>query len=116
MLLYEKYFKSLNKKEKNKRFLDILDLKYKDLDFNQKLEVKQDLLILQEGKCAICEEEMENIRKAHLDHCHKRGNIRGLLCAKCNYGLGNFKDNKDIMIKAINYITSIYVKIEERVL
>lgn len=48
---------------------------------------------------------MSNSNKAlHLDHCHKTGIIRGLLCGSCNVGLGHFKDNIDSLKKAVNYL------------
>lgn len=39
-----------------------------------------------------------------VDHCHKTGEIRGLLCFNCNRSLGGFKESEDILIGAINYI------------
>jgi Recombination endonuclease VII len=42
----------------------------------------------QEGKCAICKEPME---RPNLDHNHKTGKIRGLLCPRCNLGLGFYE-------------------------
>lgn len=43
----------------------------------------EQLLELQDGKCAIC-----GIRAFDVDHCHKTGNIRGLLCTRCNAVVG----------------------------
>ena len=39
-----------------------------------------------------------------VDHCHNTGKYRGLLCVTCNTGLGAFKDNVDLMQKAIEYL------------
>ncbi len=39
-----------------------------------------------------------------VDHCHKTGKIRGLLCASCNGGLGLFKDNPQALANAILYL------------
>ena len=39
-----------------------------------------------------------------VDHCHKSGQIRGLLCNACNKGLGLFKDSPIILEKAIKYL------------
>jgi len=58
----------------------------------------------QEGRCAICGEFFSNPSEAFVDHDHITGEIRGLLCKKCNFGLGNFNDNPEIMKKAIKYI------------
>ena len=41
---------------------------------------------------------------ACVDHCHTSGKIRGLICNGCNKGLGLFKDNIDLLQKAINYL------------
>ena len=59
----------------------------------------------QENKCAICgnEDEVEGRRLA-IDHCHESKKIRGLLCGKCNRGLGLFYDNKELLENAISYL------------
>jgi Recombination endonuclease VII len=54
----------------------------------------------QGGRCAICRR-----RKAkHVDHCHSSQRIRGLLCVKCNNGLGKFEDDISLMQTAIDYL------------
>ena len=40
----------------------------------------------------------------HVDHNHATGKIRGVLCCTCNWGLGNFKDNSDLLRKAAKYL------------
>jgi len=61
--------------------------------------------------CAICgnPETIHGVngksRKLAVDHCHTTGKIRGLLCTNCNKGLGHFKDSKDLLKKAIKYLT-----------
>jgi len=64
-----------------------------------------DMLEQQDYKCAICgnEDEVEG-RKLAVDHCHTTGKVRGLLCGKCNRGLGLFYDNKALLEKAIKYL------------
>jgi len=64
-------------------------------DYNKMFEV-------QNGKCAICNKTSE--KKLSVDHCHDSGKIRGLLCDRCNHGLGNFKENINFMFKAIEYL------------
>ena len=66
---------------------------------------------IQDYKCAICGIDVtENIRAEKqialsVDHNHTTGALRELLCMKCNYGLGYFRDNADILSKASAYIT-----------
>jgi hypothetical protein len=55
----------------------------------------------QNGGCAICG---ANTNRLHVDHNHKTGKLRGLLCSNCNTSLGKFKDDVQILKKAITYI------------
>jgi hypothetical protein len=65
----------------------------------------QILLDEQQGKCAICGKTIgENGRNLSIDHCHNSKIIRGLLCTKCNFGIGYFDDRKDLLTKAIHYL------------
>jgi hypothetical protein len=54
------------------------------------------------GKCEICNTYH---KKLFVDHDHKTGKIRGLLCDLCNRGLGFFKDNIESLDNAIRYIS-----------
>lgn len=58
----------------------------------------------QDGKCKICDKIL-NKNKGHLDHCHKTMKIRGLLCITCNMGLGSFRDDKNLLQRAIKYLS-----------
>lgn len=40
----------------------------------------------------------------HIDHCHMTGQIRGTLCKKCNTALGAFKDDPELLEKALDYL------------
>lgn len=55
------------------------------------------------GLCAICRKPM---KRPCIDHCHETGKVRGLLCHNCNVGIGNLRDDPDIMRAAIRYLTS----------
>lgn len=58
------------------------------------------MLAVQKGRCAICEEETG----LHVDHCHAKGSVRGLLCVRCNRGLGYFKDKPELLKRAASYL------------
>lgn len=60
-----------------------------------------DMLLDQEKRCAICKKKEPLV----IDHCHTTGLVRGLLCNKCNMGLGLFKDNADHLYEAAKYLT-----------
>ncbi len=89
---------------------------------NQKLEklyrisLAQKLVMFdqQNGKCAICEEDFNNPRMAHVDHCHNTGKVRGLLCTKCNPGIGFFGDSIDKLKSAQEYLEKYNSKAEEK--
>ncbi len=63
------------------------------------------------GCCHICAVPLELFgsdkhKVAQVDHCHKTGKVRGLLCTACNTGLGNFKDDVNLLSKVIGYLTN----------
>ena len=70
----------------------------------------EDILVEQNHKCKICgakgNSDRNGVRYSNLavDHCHDTGVVRGLLCMKCNIGLGNFQDNVIYLESAINYL------------
>lgn len=74
-------------------------------DYNITLEQYDLMLEKQNYSCLICNSHVDTQKKElSVDHCHKTGTIRGLLCKSCNTGLGNFKDDVNIMKKAIEYL------------
>lgn len=54
----------------------------------------------QGGHCAMC----EATERLHVDHCHSTGVVRGVLCVSCNRGLGYFKDDPEVLRRAIAYL------------
>ena len=64
------------------------------------------LLSSQGFACAICRntDPQDRWNRFHIDHCHKTGVVRGLLCTHCNTGLGKFYDNTNYLYAAINYL------------
>lgn len=63
-----------------------------------------DLYKQQDGKCKICGDKPVSKRGLHIDHDHKTGLFRGILCHGCNTGIGALKENPEIFIKAIRYL------------
>lgn len=68
------------------------------------LKQYQTLSNAQNGNCLICDGNQSKHRPLVVDHCHKTGKIRGLLCDPCNIGLANFRENPTSMQKAIEYL------------
>ena len=58
----------------------------------------------QNGLCAICGKPEPTTQRLHVDHDHKSNIVRGLLCGKCNRGIGMFEDSEDLLQQAIRYI------------
>ncbi len=68
-------------------------------------EQYQDMLLLQNNSCAICGAHTAGGKGSwHVDHNHTTNKVRGLLCHKCNTGLGLFSDNPDLLTKAREYL------------
>lgn len=98
-------------RKKNPQKMKQIDLKKK---FNISLEFYYSLLEAQGEVCVLCKQRETKIDPRSglpfalaVDHCHKTGKVRGLLCMKCNRGLGLFEDNIDTLITAINYLKEI---------
>ena len=61
----------------------------------------EELLEQTGGVCQICLGEGLSV---HVDHDHSSGLVRGLLCPRCNLGLGHFNDSKTTLARAITYL------------
>ena len=62
------------------------------------------MLAKQNNGCGICGNSCSTGRKLAVDHDHVTGRVRGLLCAACNHAIGKFKDDPDLMQKAIEWV------------
>ena len=71
--------------------------------FGISLEDYDRLLAEQGGGCAICSDPPEPGGNLHVDHDHADGRVRGLLCVRCNNGLGQFKEEPELIQKAVSY-------------
>jgi hypothetical protein len=69
-------------------------------------ELYVEMLSRQDFKCAICGTDKPSNKDIyfHVDHDHATNEIRGLLCLKCNMGLGYFNDNIKTLSNAIRYL------------
>lgn len=69
------------------------------------------LLNEQGNSCAICKNKESTFStRLFIDHCHSTGKVRGLLCMKCNSGLGLFKDSTINLESAKNYLMKAYIE------
>lgn len=74
-------------------------------DYGLSLKEYNSLLTNQKDSCAICKRHKSNFTKRlFVDHCHKTGRIRGLLCSSCNGVLGRFNDDPSLFEAASNYL------------
>lgn len=69
--------------------------------FNLTLEEWQKIYDYQKGMCAICR---HHLKKPSVDHCHKTGLVRGMLCMICNRALGKFFDSLWRLEQAVAYL------------
>lgn len=116
---YAKY--RLNNLEKRREYNRAWEASNKDKCKNTRLKKTfgitldqyNSMLNNQNGVCAICKNpetalytDNKTIKNLAIDHCHKTGNIRGLLCSRCNTGIGHFKENLDYLNNAIDYLST----------
>lgn len=81
-------------------------LKYR-LNYHYGITTEQyeQMLTDQNGVCKICKGPDNGPWNCFaVDHCHKTGRVRGLLCAKCNKGLGQFNDDPALLKSAAEYL------------
>lgn len=84
-------------------------MKYREMDlignYGISCEEYDKLLEKQNGVCAICgNPEKTKNKRLHVDHCHLTSKVRGLLCGKCNTGIGKFGEDTTVLEAAIRYI------------
>ncbi len=100
---------SRKNKSKSQIKADNLWNKYRMTEFEFHLRLEK-----QGGKCACCEINLYEgynyaRNKVVVDHCHKTGKVRALLCTMCNKGLGLFNDDPEILYKAFRYLNKFKV-------
>lgn len=88
--------------------------RHKIKNFNISLKQYKKMLKEQNNRCLICGRDFEDIYRnpkqnhvyytPRIDHDHKTGNVRGILCHHCNTALGSFEENPLILVRAIKYL------------
>lgn len=68
------------------------------------LSQMEQMFISQNGRCAICLKDFENTKNMHVDHNHATGQVRQLLCNKCNSAIGYLNENVSVLARAIDYL------------
>ena len=115
---YQKHKKTIlsrNKKWRNSNpeKIKIYNTRKKEYElfrnYGLSLHDKNIMLSNQNSQCSICkisiQEHLEKYQKDfHVDHNHKTGKIRSLLCEKCNRGLGFFNDDFETLLEASKYL------------
>ncbi len=86
---------------------------YRDMERQRKFGLTPEeygkMLLAQGNKCAICGNEetatrLDKTKSLAVDHDHKTGKVRGLLCCECNQGLGKFRDSREMLLSAARYL------------
>lgn len=94
------YKRPYNRNEENR-----LNHYYKKT-YGMSLQNVKDTINQQNNKCKICgkEEGASRMEKFVVDHCHTKGNVRGIICGKCNTALGLVNDDTTILQNMISYL------------
>ena len=71
--------------------------------YGMTVERYREMTAEQGGVCAVCQQPSSR-KRLTIDHCHKTGKVRGLLCGNCNAGLGMFRDDQHIVGRAQEYL------------
>lgn len=108
---YSTYYKTNKniRQEKNRIWANNNKMSQKENAVKRKYNLSMDdynkLLQLQNYSCAICKTDKPGGRGIfHIDHNHKTGKVRGLLCHGCNTGIGLLKESIDVLQNAITYL------------
>jgi hypothetical protein len=99
----------LSEYHKGRRIANIEEIKIKSRAYSLKKygmneESYTKFVAAHNNSCKICGAQPKPGKKLHIDHCHTTKKVRGLLCIKCNCGLGSFNDSEELLMKAIGYL------------
>lgn len=103
---YKEYYKQDYCKENHRKSARKHTLKQYGIDEDTYKKMHDN----QQGKCLICGTPFELVstsrtKTACVDHNHKTGEVRGLLCWNCNVALGKLKEDPNIVMNAYKYLT-----------
>jgi hypothetical protein len=109
---YKKEYRQKNKKliqEYRKKYASEHLIPYQQYNMmhNYGITIKQydEMAKKQNNRCAICNMHQSELKLALcIDHNHNSKEIRELLCHRCNAGLGMFKESKELLRKATEYL------------
>jgi hypothetical protein len=73
-------------------------------NFGLTIDQYEEMLLSQGGVCKICHRPDPYGKRLAVDHCHKTGKNRGLLCIVCNQVLGKFEDDQKRFMAAAKYL------------
>lgn len=94
--------KKWNKENKKRKYFTEVKRRY-----GLSQEEYNNLYNFQRGCCQICKKHQQDLKRTlHIDHNHRTGKVRGLLCEDCNIAIGLFEDNCFNIISAIDYLRS----------
>lgn len=68
------------------------------------LEQYNEAFVFQNGKCAFCEKSSDDPKGLVVDHCHKTGTFRHLLCSPCNMAFGLLKESEKTISKMLDFL------------
>lgn len=93
-----RYYQKSSTKEAHRR----ASYKYRLKLYGLTIEKYEEMIQQQDGNCAICNRRPGT--SLHVDHCHKTGKIRELLCNSCNTAMGSLRENPEIIRSMLKYI------------
>ena len=117
-LAYSRKYEATHKKERalknqrwaNKNHASLMVYKWKET-LRKKYGITPEqyyvMFEAQNGNCAICGiNQSQFVKKLYVDHSHKTGKVRGILCVNCNMLIGHAMEDPEILNKAIAYLKS----------
>ena len=106
------YCKACSTKRERARYANDPDRAYHNRlqrVFGLTLTEYDERLYRQGGVCLICQTTCVTGKRLAVDHDHDTGRVRGLLCTRCNQGIGLFLDNPLLLRSAATYLESVFV-------